>query len=137
MFVSGKPFKPRLMFASKAGTYPSEGTFRCTTLGFTNRHTNKPGNSKGGSITIPLNSCLTGLELAVWQLTIFVFICKTDQSKSLKQEVNTTVILPPLVFPAQTLDSAVKAYQGKHSSLLVTLVNYGHKKLLTLSSSLN
>jgi hypothetical protein len=37
-----------------------------------------PGNTKGGSITIPLTSCLTGLESAVWQLTIFVFICKTD-----------------------------------------------------------
>jgi len=36
-----------------------------------------PGNTKGGSITVPLTSCLTGLESAVWQLTIFVFICKT------------------------------------------------------------
>ena len=36
------------------------------------------GILKGGSITLPLTSCLTGLELAVWQLTIFVFICKTD-----------------------------------------------------------
>jgi hypothetical protein len=36
------------------------------------------GNTKGGSITVPLTSCLTGLESAVWQLTIFVFICKTD-----------------------------------------------------------
>ncbi len=30
------------------------------------------------TITEPLTSCLTGLESAVWQLTIFVFICKTD-----------------------------------------------------------
>jgi len=36
------------------------------------------GNTKGGSITVPLASCLTGLDSAVWQLTIFVFICKTD-----------------------------------------------------------
>jgi hypothetical protein len=36
------------------------------------------GNTEGGSITVLLTSCLTGLELAVWQLTIFVFICKTD-----------------------------------------------------------
>jgi len=33
------------------------------------------GNTKGGRITVPLTSCLTGLELAEWQLTIFVFIC--------------------------------------------------------------
>ncbi len=56
------------------------------------------GNTKGGSITVPLTSCLTGLESNVLQLTIFVFICQTDQSK---QEVNSTVILPPLVFPAK------------------------------------
>ncbi len=33
-------------------------------------------NTKGGSITVPLTSCLTGFKLAV--LTFFVFICKTD-----------------------------------------------------------
>jgi hypothetical protein len=38
----------------------------------------EPGNTKGGSITVLLTSCLTGLESALWQLTIFVFICKTD-----------------------------------------------------------
>jgi len=52
-----------------------------------------PGNTKGGSIPVPLTSCLTGLELAVKQLTIFIFICKTDYSKPVKQEVNGTVIL--------------------------------------------
>ncbi len=36
------------------------------------------GNTKGGSITVPLTSCLTGLELAVQQQTNFVFIFKTD-----------------------------------------------------------
>ncbi len=38
----------------------------------------EPGNTKGGSITIPLTSCLTSLESVVRQLTIFVFICNTD-----------------------------------------------------------
>ena len=33
----------------------------------------KPGNTKEGSITVPLTSCLTGLESAVWQLTFFCF----------------------------------------------------------------
>jgi hypothetical protein len=46
---------------------------------------------------------MTGLESAVCQLTIFVFICKTDKSEQVKQEVNCTVILPPLVFPGLTL----------------------------------
>ncbi len=31
------------------------------------------GNTKGEGITVPLTSCLTGLESAVWQLTIFGF----------------------------------------------------------------
>ncbi len=35
----------------------------------------RPGNTKGGSITVPLTSCLTSSESGVWQLTIFVFIC--------------------------------------------------------------
>ncbi len=57
------------------------------------------GNTKMGRIIVLLTSCLTGLGLAVCRLTIFVFICKTDSSKPVKQEVNGTVILPPLVFP--------------------------------------
>jgi len=57
-----------------------------------------PGNTNGGSITVPL----TGLESAAWQLTIVVFICKTDQSKTVQQDVNRTLILPPLVFPGFT-----------------------------------
>jgi len=65
----------------------------------------QPGNTKGGSITLPLASCLTGLESAVWRLTIFVFICKMEKSKPVKHEVNGTVILPPLVFPEYTIKS--------------------------------
>jgi hypothetical protein len=33
----------------------------------------RAGNTKGGSVTVPLTSCLTGLELAVLQLTFFCF----------------------------------------------------------------
>ncbi len=44
-------------------------------------------NTKGGSITVPLISCLTGLESAVWQLTIFVLFIGSDISiKSLKRK---------------------------------------------------
>jgi len=32
VFVPGKPFQPSLMFAGKAGAYPSEASFRCSTL---------------------------------------------------------------------------------------------------------
>jgi hypothetical protein len=62
----------------------------------------KAGNTKGGSITVLLTSCLTSLESAVCQLIIVVFICKTDKSKPVKQEVNSTVILTPLVYPGES-----------------------------------
>ncbi len=65
------------------------------------REWERVGNTKGGRITVLLTPCLTGLESAVWQLTIIVFICKTDYSKPVKQEVNGTVILPLLVFPGK------------------------------------
>ncbi len=74
----------------------------------------KPGNTKGGSITVPLTSCLTGLGPAIWQLTIFVFICKTDQSKPVKQEVNSTVILPPIVFPGLGNGFLIVFYNPTH-----------------------
>ncbi len=57
-----------------------------------------PGNTKGGSITVPLTSCLTGLDLSVLQIKKIV-CCHTADSKPVKQEVKSTVILPPLVFP--------------------------------------
>ncbi len=54
-------------------------------------------NTKGGSFTILLTSCLTGLDKSVLQIIVS---SHTGDSKLVKQEVNCTVILPPLVFPA-------------------------------------
>jgi len=61
---------------------------------------NKAGNTKGGSITVPLTSCLTGLDESVLQIKTKIVSSHTTESKPVKQEVNSTVILPPLVFPA-------------------------------------
>ena len=58
------------------------------------------GNTKGGSITVPLTSCLTGLDQSVSQIKTKIVSCHTADSKPVKQEVNGTVILLPLVFPA-------------------------------------
>ncbi len=63
----------------------------------------KPGNTKGGSITVLLTSCFTGLEWSVLQIKTKIVSCHTANSKRVKQEVKGTVILPPLVFPGQTL----------------------------------
>ncbi len=59
------------------------------------------GNTKGGSITVLLTSCLTGLDQSVLQIKTKIVSIHTADSKPVKQEVNVTVILPPLVFPGQ------------------------------------
>jgi hypothetical protein len=58
------------------------------------------GNTKGGSFTVQLTSCLACLDLSVLQI---IKNCHTTDSKPLKQEVNNTVILPSLVFPDSTV----------------------------------
>ncbi len=63
----------------------------------------QPGNTKGGSITVPLTSCLTGLDSSVLQIKTKNVSFYTADSKHVKQEVNGTVILPPLVFPGATI----------------------------------
>jgi hypothetical protein len=57
------------------------------------------GILKGRSITVPLTSCLTGLDYSVLQIKTKIVSCNTADSKPVKQEVNVTVILPTLVFP--------------------------------------
>ncbi len=52
--------------------------FNFETPSFTPYPSHQAGNNKGGSITVLLTSCLTGLESVVWQLKFFVFIRKTD-----------------------------------------------------------
>ncbi len=61
-----------------------------------------PGNTKGGSITVPLTSCLTGLDEPVLEIKTKIVRSHTADFKPVKQEVNGTVILPPLVFLAFT-----------------------------------
>jgi hypothetical protein len=57
------------------------------------------GNTKGGSITLLLTSCLTGLDLSVFQIKTKIVSCHTANFKPVKREVNGTVILAPFVFP--------------------------------------
>jgi hypothetical protein len=61
-----------------------------------------PGNTKGGSITVPLTSCFDWFGLSVLQIKTTIVSSHTADSKAVKQEANGTVILPPLVFPAFT-----------------------------------
>ena len=43
-----------------------------------------PGNSKGGSITVPFTSCLTGLDESVLQIKTKIVSCRTADSKPVK-----------------------------------------------------
>ncbi len=70
----------------------------------------QPGNTKGGRITVPLTSCLAGLDLSVLQIKIKIVSCHTGDSKPVKQRVNATVILPPLLFPGTTYFSRAVSY---------------------------
>jgi hypothetical protein len=81
------------------------------------------GILRGGSITVPLTSSLTGLESGAWLLPIFVFICKADWFKPVKQEVNGTMILPPLVFPAVTNEPTYYVSSGTKYVKFFTLPN--------------
>ncbi len=63
----------------------------------------QPGNTKGGSITEPLTSCLTCWDQPALQIKTKIVSCHTAGSKPVKQGVNRTVIFPRLVFPAQPI----------------------------------
>jgi hypothetical protein len=57
------------------------------------------GNTKGRSITALLTSCLTGLDWSALQIKRKIVSCHTANSKTVKQEVNSTVILFPFSSP--------------------------------------
>jgi hypothetical protein len=54
-------------------------------------------NTKGGSITVPSTSCLTGFDWSVSQIRTKIVSCHTTNFKPVKQKDNGTVILPPVM----------------------------------------
>ncbi len=82
----------KIKFIAVTYSLPDWRTILCTT-------NVRPGNTKGGSITVQLTSCLTGLDQSVLQIKTKIVSSHTADSKPVKQEVNGTMILPPLVFP--------------------------------------
>jgi hypothetical protein len=52
-----------------------------------------------GSIPVQLTSCFDLFGLVCFANKTKIVSCHTADSKPVKQEVNCTVILPPLVFP--------------------------------------
>jgi hypothetical protein len=72
-----------------------------------------PGNTKMGSITVPLTSYLTGLDYSLLQIITKNASYHEADSKPIKQEVNGTVILPPLVFPGGSNKSGLMTKSSK------------------------
>jgi hypothetical protein len=83
------------MFEDKAKSLPK--IVRCCDQ--TGLRSDEAGKIKGGSITVPLTSCLTGLDRSVLQIKTKNISCHIADTKSVKPEVNGIVILPTLVFP--------------------------------------
>ncbi len=61
----------------------------------------RAGILKGGSITVLLTYCLTGLDYSVLQIKTKIVSSHTADSNPVKQEVNSTEIFHPLVFLGQ------------------------------------
>jgi hypothetical protein len=78
-----------------------------------------PGNTNGGSITVPLTPCLTGLDWSVLQIKAKIVSCQTADSKPVKQEVNGTLILPPLVFPGSIITLCTTVTVGTSGTSVV------------------
>jgi hypothetical protein len=85
---------------------------------------------------------LTGLDKSVLQIKTKIVRCHRADSKPVKQEVNGTVKLPPLVFPVVTYQARVFNYrqakaagqsinQGAHSQ---SFLNNVHSKALKILS---
>ncbi len=94
-----------------------------------------PGITKEGSITILLTSCLTGLDQSVMQINAKIVSSHTADSNPVKQEVNSTVILPSLVFPGYSHSVTILSfcviklcYLGNHCGMAV---NYHGKSFIT------
>jgi hypothetical protein len=82
------------------------------------------GNTKGGSITVQLTSCLTGLDYSVLQIKTKIVSCHTANSKPVKHEVSGTVILPPLVFPGVCHGDVISLLQFRLLSCGLILYNW-------------
>ncbi len=76
-----------------------------------------PGNTKEGSITVRLTSCLTGLDQSVLQMKTKIVSCHIADSKPIKQEVNGTVF--PVWDTYSHLGLYRKTYYGSNVQISV------------------
>jgi len=118
-----KPFVHIALCHNSSEEEKGAATLSTTT---TSLMTLRAGNTKGGSITVPLTSCLTGLEESVLRIKTKIASCHTADSKPVKQEVNSTVILPPLVFPASGNYTSLKIFNITTASIAMKSISTQH-----------
>jgi hypothetical protein len=70
----------------------------------------QPGNTKGGKYHCTIDLLFDWFGLVCFAYKNKKFSSHTADSKPVKQEVNGTVILPPLVFPGSTIVYFLVAY---------------------------
>ncbi len=85
---------------------------------------------------MPLTSCLTGLDLSVLQIITNNVSCHTADSKPVKQEVNGTELLPPLLFSAFSISLRPQPPQGRRKPLKTSFQTQMKLKTFFLSKSL-
>jgi hypothetical protein len=68
---------------------------------------------------------LTGLDKSVSQIKTKIVGCHTADSKPVKQEVNGTVILPPLVFPGLSLENIFSLEFPVNADLCLSVAIFG------------
>jgi hypothetical protein len=107
LFCSGDPFKGGKLdlsnYKPQSIKESTKGAVILSTCRFVkpqNLTKVKAGNTKLGRISAQL-TCLTGLDQSALQIKTKIVSCHTADSKPVKQKVNCTVILPPLVFPGK------------------------------------
>ncbi len=143
MFVPGRPFQSNILSACKASALPSEMYFRCSTLGQAPNHTHKH-QTRQLSLAREKHSSLLRI-LINYSCKKFGLHYKTFYDRNLCIFIISQSVCPWQAYPSDapfrcsTLGQAPglthkhqtrleSLDRDKHSSLLLTFVNYGCKK---------
>jgi hypothetical protein len=86
------------------------------------------GILKGGSITVPLTSCLTGLESAVWQQKFLLLFWLIQTSTTGQRYSDTSPLLSPAVIFTEELIAGIKSFKEQSPRLWVSKLKYGFSR---------
>ncbi len=92
----------------------------------------EPGNTKWGEYHCTVDSCLTCLDLSVLQIKTKIVSCHTTDSKPVKQEVNSRVILSPFCVPWKNAPTSRARMKGRISAVDLHVLTSSDQILLIL-----